>query len=111
MTFHKDFFHEAIAKIREGGYQKTLLVGGPHPTTSYQEVLKDENIDICAIGEGEQILAEIVDKLIKNNGEKLKRNQLEIIDGIAFADNQNKTQYLNTDKQSEITLEQSSLNS
>ena len=50
MTFHKDFFHDAIEKIREGGYQKTLLVGGPHPTTSYEEVLKDNNIDICAIG-------------------------------------------------------------
>ena len=95
MTFHKDFFHDAIAKIRECGYQKTLIVGGPHPTTSYEEVLKDDNIDICAIGEGEQILAEVVDRLIKNNGKKLNSNQLKLIDGIAFTES--KTQILNTE--------------
>ena len=95
MTFHKNFFHDAIAKIRECGYQKTLIVGGPHPTTSYEEVLKDDNIDICAIGEGEQILAEVVDRLIKNNGKKLNSNQLKLIDGIAFTES--KTQILNTE--------------
>jgi radical SAM superfamily enzyme YgiQ (UPF0313 family) len=86
MTFHKNFFHEAIGKIREGGYEKTIIVGGPHPTTSYAEVLKDKNIDICAIGEGEQILADVVDKLMKNNKAKLSKKQLELIDGIAFID-------------------------
>jgi len=94
MTFHKNFFHKAISEIRKAGYQKTLLVGGPHPTTSYQEVLKDENIDICAIGEGEQILAEIIDKLIKNKGEKLNKSQLELIDGIAFAGRKNKSEFI-----------------
>ena len=89
MTFHKNFFHKAIGEIRKGGYNKTLIVGGPHPTTSYQEVLNDENIDICAIGEGEQILAEVVDKLIKNQGEKLSTKQLQLIDGIAFMNNKN----------------------
>lgn len=86
MTFHKNFFHDAINEIRKTGYKKTLIVGGPHPTTSYEEVLKDENIDICAIGEGEQILAEVVDQLMKNNGKKLNKEQLEKIDGIAFVD-------------------------
>ncbi len=105
MTFHKDFFHKAIAEIRKGGYQKTLIVGGPHPTTSYQEVLKDKNIDICAIGEGEQILAEIVDKLIINKGEKLNRSQLELVDGIAFAERKNKSQYLKIEKNSKFSQE------
>jgi len=100
MTFHKDFFHNAIEKIRDGGYKKTIIVGGPHPTTSYKEVLKDDNIDICAIGEGEQILAEVVDSLIKNNGEKLKSSQLRLIDGIAFTEN--KSQILDNKKKSEI---------
>ena len=90
--FHKNFFHEAIGKIREGGYKKTIIVGGPHPTTSYNEVLKDENIDICAIGEGEQILADVVDKLMKNNKDKLNKKQLELIDGIAFIDKKDKEQ-------------------
>jgi radical SAM superfamily enzyme YgiQ (UPF0313 family) len=103
MTFHKDFFHDAIEKIREGGYQKTLLVGGPHPTTSYEEVLKDNNIDICAIGEGEQILAEVVDRLMKNNSKKLNPSQLKLIDGIAFS--QSKFQISDIEKKSEILFE------
>ena len=91
MTFHKNFFHEAIEEIRKGGYDKTLIVGGPHPTTSYEEVLKDENIDICAIGEGEQVLAEVVDKLMKNQGKKLNQQQLQTIDGIAFVNRKTQT--------------------
>ena len=46
MTFHKDFFHETINKIRSNGYKKMIITGGPHPTTSYKEVLKDENLMI-----------------------------------------------------------------
>ena len=84
MTFHKDFFHEAISQIRKRGFDKTLVVGGPHPTTSYKEVLKDENIDICVIGEGEVTLEEILRKLINNNGSKLLPQQLDKIDGIAY---------------------------
>ena len=80
MTFHKDFFHEAISKIRES-YDKPIVVGGPHPTTSYQEVLDDKNIDVCAIGEGENTLSELVELLMNKkqfNYENLK------IPGIAF---------------------------
>ena len=64
----------------------------PGLTKSFME---DDNIDICAIGEGEQILAEVVDRLIKNNGKKLNSNQLKLIDGIAFTES--KTQILNTE--------------
>ena len=35
-----------------------IIVGGPHPTTSFKEVLNDKNIDVCVIGEGEATLAE-----------------------------------------------------
>ena len=42
MTFHKDFFHKAISEIRKEGYSKMIITGGPHPTTSYKEVLKDK---------------------------------------------------------------------
>ena len=84
MTFHKDFFHEAIGEIRKRGFEKTIVVGGPHPTTSYEEVLKDNNIDICVIGEGEVTLEEIVKQLAENKGKKLVPSQLDKIDGIAY---------------------------
>tara|TARA_X000000950_G_scaffold8188_1_gene9029 strand:- start:38807 stop:40465 length:1659 start_codon:yes stop_codon:yes gene_type:complete len=81
MTFHKDFFHEAISKIRES-YDKPIVVGGPHPTTSYQEVLDDKNIDVCAIGEGENTLSEIVELLM--NKKQFNYENLKKIPGIAF---------------------------
>tara|TARA_A100001015_G_scaffold152167_1_gene168693 strand:- start:1459 stop:3117 length:1659 start_codon:yes stop_codon:yes gene_type:complete len=81
MTFHKDFFHEAISKIRES-YNKPIVVGGPHPTTSYQEVLDDKNIDVCAIGEGENTLSDLVDLLM--NKKQFNYENLKKIPGIAF---------------------------
>ena len=85
MTFHKDFFHNAIKSIRENGYKKMIIAGGPHPTTSYNEVLKDKNIDLCVIGEGEATLGEIVQKFIENNKKKLEHKDLVNINGIAFS--------------------------
>ena len=86
MTFHKDFFHQAIRSIRENGFDKTILVGGPHPTTSYNEVLKDQNIDICVIGEGETTLTEIIEKFINNGRKKLTYDELINLNGIAFSE-------------------------
>ena len=86
MTFHKNFFHKAIKKIREHGYKKMIIVGGPHPTTSYEEVLKDKNIDLCVIGEGEATLAEIIKKLIDNGKKRLSYKDITNINGIAISE-------------------------
>ena len=67
-----------------------IIVGGPHPTTSFKEVLNDKNIDVCVIGEGEATLAEIVDKLMSKKKKLLDYSELVKIDGIAF----DKTKYL-----------------
>ena len=73
--------------MREGSiFEKTIIVGGPHPTTSYNEVLEDKNIDMCVIGEGEVTLTEIIEKFIKNNRKKLSYDDLINIDGIAFSE-------------------------
>ena len=80
-----DFFHKAIKKIREHGFKKMIIVGGPHPTTSSQEVLEDKNIDLCIIGEGEATLAEIIKKLISNGKKRLKYEDIVNINGIAFS--------------------------
>ena len=67
-----------------------IIVGGPHPTTSFKEVLNDKNIDVCVIGEGEATLAEIVDKLMSKKKKLLDYSELVKIDGIAF----DKTKFL-----------------
>jgi radical SAM superfamily enzyme YgiQ (UPF0313 family) len=82
MTFHKNFFHEAVMEIRKYYNKKPIIAGGPYPTTSYQEVLEDNNIDICVIGEGEETLSDIVELLM--DGKKLDYNNLHNIPGIAF---------------------------
>ena len=46
MTFYRNFFHDAIAYIRKSGIKTPILAGGPYPTASYYEVLKDKNIDL-----------------------------------------------------------------
>ena len=86
MTFHMDFFHKAIKKIREHGFKKMIIVGGPHPTTSSQEVLEDKNIDLCIIGEGEATLTEIIKKLISNGKKRLNYNDVININGLAFSE-------------------------
>ena len=86
MTFHMDFFHKAIKKIREHGFKKMIIVGGPHPTTSSQEVLEDKNIDLCIIGEGEATLVEIIKKLISNGKKRLNYNDVTNINGLAFSE-------------------------
>ena len=85
MTFHKNFFHEAIKNIRENGYKKMILVGGQHPTTSYQEVLKDKNVDLCVIGEGEATLEVIIKKFMENDKNRLSFDEVSNIDGIVFS--------------------------
>ena len=63
-----------------------IIAGGPHPTTSYEEVLKDKNIDVCVLGEGEATLKEIVQKLtLKSENKYLDYEDLTKIDGVAFS--------------------------
>lgn len=103
MTFHKNFFHKSIHEIRKNGFSGPLIVGGPHPTTSFQEVLKDKNIDLCVLGEGENTLSEIVSLLMKKK--EFNFENLKNIDGIAFdtekfKKNQikNKNKFINNDR-------------
>ena len=86
MTFHKDFFHETIKNIRKHGFKKMIIVGGPHPTTSSEEVLKDQNIDLCVIGEGEATLVEIIKKLIDNGKKRLSYKDITNTNGIAVSE-------------------------
>ena len=55
MTFYKDFVHRAMDYLRKNGIKTPIFFGGPYPTGDYKEVLKDKNIDICMLGEGDYI--------------------------------------------------------
>jgi len=57
------------------------IAGGAHPTTSFNEVLKDKNLDFVILGEGERSILELTWAL---NG----KGDLAKIDGLAYKENQ-----------------------
>ena len=84
MTFYRNFFHDAIAHIRKSGIKTPIIVGGPYPTASYIEVLKDKNIDVAVLSEGEMTLSEILKRTLKNNKQFPTKKELAEIPGISF---------------------------
>ena len=61
-----------------------IFLGGPYPTGAYEDVLKDDNIDICMLGEGENTLSELVNVMMKNNNKLPSEEILSKIPGMAF---------------------------
>ena len=93
MTFYKGFFHDGIAFLRDNGIDIPIISGGPYPTASYSDILKDKNIDLCAIAEGELTLVEILEAMLNKNKNFPNKRELKEIQGIAFsnADEKNDT--------------------
>ena len=87
MTFYKNFFHDAIAHIRKMQIKTPIIVGGPYPTASYIDVMKDENIDLAVIAEGEITFSEILEKMLKNNNKFPLPNELATVNGVVFRKN------------------------
>jgi len=50
-----------MAKTRAPDCQ--VIVGGPHPTIFYEQVLKDRNIDYAVVGEGEDSFVELLNHI------------------------------------------------
>ncbi|SES92523.1 B12-binding domain-containing radical SAM protein [[Clostridium] polysaccharolyticum] len=85
MTYYKDFFHKVTRKIRNWGYQVPILSGGPYATSSYEEILEEnENIDVVMRGEGEKVLEALIREIIRNSGNLPDTEILKQIKGIAF---------------------------
>ncbi|OUS29678.1 hypothetical protein A9Q99_08350 [Gammaproteobacteria bacterium 45_16_T64] len=84
MTFYKGFFHDAVAAIREHSISTPIIVGGPYPTASYDEIIEDHNIDLVAVGEGENTLIELLQAMIDSGRELPDQETLNAINGLAF---------------------------
>jgi len=77
-----------IAKNIKQKFPNSLIVlGGPHPSVLPEESLKNEFIDIVAIGEGEETMKEIADSFVNGT---LKLNEIK---GIAYKTNSGKIEY------------------
>lgn len=70
---------ELIEEIHAQYPDIRIVVGGIHATTMYEQILRQYPYGIAVLGEGEEIMAELVSSL--NNGQSLKD-----VKGIAFFD-------------------------
>jgi radical SAM superfamily enzyme YgiQ (UPF0313 family) len=84
MTFHRTLFREAVKRIRQHGFKKPVFAGGPYATSSYEELLFENDVDAACIGEGEETVLELVSAMIANNKELPTKACLSKIAGIAF---------------------------
>lgn len=72
--------HQVAAMSKEISPQIPVVIGGPYPTSSTDNVMEDENVDIAVNGEGEKSCLKLFNALERNN-------DLDGINGIAFRRN------------------------
>jgi len=80
MTCEADFMSELAGTVKGFDRNTVVIAGGPHATLAKANVLKDDNIDIGVVGEGEETIVELLAAL--ETGGDLSR-----IRGIVFRDN------------------------
>jgi len=93
-VFYRDVI-EIAATIKKFDSRIKVVVGGNHPSSYYQYILKDKDIDFAVIGEGEQTFLELCQAILR------KRKNFRRISGIALRKNgkvvRNKLRELITD--------------
>jgi amino acid adenylation domain-containing protein/non-ribosomal peptide synthase protein (TIGR01720 family) len=86
LTFFKEFFHETVSLLRQWGITVPVIAGGPYATSDYHTVLKDRNVDLVVLGEGEYTLEELIRRMLANDFKIPGPDVLKEIPGIAFMD-------------------------
>lgn len=84
LSCYKDFFHKIISLIRQWRINTPVITGGPYATSDYRTILKDSNVDLVILGEGEITLYELIVEFLKNNKKMPGYDVLMKIKGIAF---------------------------
>jgi amino acid adenylation domain-containing protein/non-ribosomal peptide synthase protein (TIGR01720 family) len=85
LTFHKEFFHETASMLRQWGMTVPIIAGGPYATSDYHSLLKDPNVNLAVLGEGEYTLAELIRRMLDNEFRLPDYTVLQTIPGIAFS--------------------------
>ena len=76
--------HDAhhVAKLAKQCRPNCLLIfGGAHPSEHWKWAMKDANIDICVIGEGERTIAELIDRAAKQQNFQGLKGIVHRVDG------------------------------
>ncbi len=90
LTYYRDFFHKTVSVIRQWGINVPIIAGGPYGTSGYKSILKDTNVNMVILGEGEITFGEIVEKMLQNGNLLPEQEILKDIPGIAFVKEQEK---------------------
>lgn len=86
LTFYHDFFHLSLAMIKQFAPDVPVIAGGPYATSSYAKALRDPNLDLVVMGEGEVTLAEIVGRMLDNGHRFPAQEELRQIAGCAIVE-------------------------
>lgn len=84
LTFFKEFFHRTVSLLRQWGVRVPIITGGPYAASDYGSILKDKNIDLVVLGEGEHTLAQLIEEWLRLDFEWPGPAVLSKINGIAF---------------------------
>jgi len=86
LTFFKEFFHEVTALLRQWGIEAPIIAGGPYASSDYDTILKDPNVDLAVLGEGEYTFGELLEKMLdKTSDFKIPGpDTVKAIKGIAY---------------------------
>ncbi len=84
LTFFKEFFHQTVGLLRQWGVEAPIITGGPYASSDYDTILKDKNVDLAVLGEGEYTLAELIEKMLQRDFNLPEPGILSRINGIAF---------------------------
>jgi amino acid adenylation domain-containing protein len=84
LSLYKDFFHRTVGVLRQWGIDVPIIAGGPYATSSYKTLLRDPNIDLVVVGEGELVLGEIIEKMLDHPGRLPGEDVLKQVQGIAY---------------------------
>jgi len=76
-VYYRDVM-EIAKSIKKFNKKIKVVIGGNHPSSYYNYILKDKNIDFVVIGEGEVTFLELCQAIIK------KKKNFNTIKGIAF---------------------------
>jgi len=69
-----EFVKQIANHLKDKGLNSKILVGGIHATISPENILKEDSIDMVCLGEGEETIIELADKLHKNEDISKIRN-------------------------------------
>jgi anaerobic magnesium-protoporphyrin IX monomethyl ester cyclase len=59
-SFTSPLAHRTITAVHERFPKLPIIAGGAHPTASWEQVIRETAVDVCVIGEGEDVFCDLV---------------------------------------------------